>query len=130
MARTKQTCRRRAKPKPKPIPTKLPRSHKRIASFIAAYEALCKSDIKPRSRFTALKGMMEKVISSYQKELLDFAHLHIGEEKNKGFRKNHDSDGDAGDGGAGCAGGSGARAGRASIVGFMTNELNAFNKIK
>ena len=102
MARYKHTCRKRAKPKPKPIPTKLPRSHKRIASFIAAYEALCKSDIKPRSRFTALKGMMEKVISSFQKELLDFAHLHIGEEKNKGFRKNHDSNG--GDGGAGAAG--------------------------
>ena len=118
MARYKKTCRRRAKPKPKPIPTKLPRSHKRIASFIAAYEALCKSDIKPRSRFTALKGMMEQVISSFQKELLDFAHLHIGEEKNKGFRKNHDSDGDAGDGGAG---GTGAGAGKAGFATFAGN---------
>ena len=104
MARYKLTCRKR------PKPSKPPRKHWRLASFIAAYEALCKSDIKPRSRFTALEGMMEKVYSSYQKELRDYerkglAHLHIGEEKNKGFRKNHDSNG--GDGGAGSAGAGG-----------------------
>ena len=106
MVRYKLTCRKR--------PKAPPRKHKRIASFIAAYEALCKSDIKPRSRFTALEGMMEKVKSSYQKELRDFAQkrkglaqFHIGEEKGKGFRRNHDSDG--GDGGAGAAGAAGAR---------------------
>jgi len=112
MARYKLTCRKRAK--------QPPRKHKRIASFIAAYEALCKSDIKPRSRSTALKGMMEQVKSSFVKELSDhetqidiqrrrvLSHLHIGEEKNKGFRKNHDSNGgDGGDGNAGAGGGIG-----------------------
>ena len=64
MARYKLTCRKQAK--------QPPRKHKRIASFIAAYEALCKSDIKPRSRFTALKGVMEQVKTSHQKELRDY----------------------------------------------------------
>ena len=121
MARYKLTCRKRAKPQP----SKPPRKHKRIASFIAAYEALCKSDIKPRSRFNALEGMMEEVKSSFGKELREIdsqrrrvlSQLHIGEEKNKGFRKNHDSNG--GDGGAG-AGGSGAGAGIAA-GGFFDN---------
>ena len=59
---------------------------------------------------------MEEVKSSYQKELRDYeididkrrkglANLHIGEEKNKGFRKNHDSNGGDGEGdGAGAVG--------------------------
>ena len=58
---------------------------------------------------------MEQVKTSHQKELRDYemqidiqrklSHLHQGEEKNKGFRKNHDSNG--GDGGAGGAGSGG-----------------------
>ena len=91
------------KPKKRPKPAGPQRKHKRIASFIAAYEALCKSDIQPKSRFTALKGMMEELKSSYEDELttMAMAHIHIGEEKNKGFKKNHDPNG--GGGGAGAA---------------------------
>ena len=58
MARTKLTCRKPQK-----------RKFTRLDAFIAAYEQLYKSDIKPHSRFTALKSMMKKVKRSHEKEL-------------------------------------------------------------
>ena len=60
MARTKQSCRKR------PI-----RKHKRLNAFIKAYNKLCKTDIKPRSQFNALKSTMELVKSSYEQMIRD-----------------------------------------------------------
>lgn len=107
-------------------------------AFIEAWKRIKRTDISfSQAQFISLKCLMERVQTSFAKELKDYNHaiaksknrvivetssdsdsdsdddLHVGEFIK--HRRNHDSDGDAGDGGAG---GTGARAGNAGFAAF------------